>query len=255
MIEDHHRFLLWLSITATLEFLLHYVSMLYTNLYGVDNFALQMMVIALRTIRDMTFILMMISLSNGFGITFSVISKKKWIAFKKIGTFMLIPSLLCAYTVVTTLDMRESMSILLKVAIAIRVILQFVFCGLMVASLTHMTRRGVSHERWGNRLEMFKHFLIGTHLLSFCYVCYLICNANGRMDVYRHREWIYCYGIWDVLFVALLNSMMMVWKPNLSKSDCEPVASEQVREETQDLLMDDEEATNGDADLELGHGI
>ena len=55
--------------------------------------------------------------------------------------------------------------------------------------------------------------------------------------------------------LALLNSMMMAWKPNLSKSDCEPVASEQVREETQDLLMDDEEATNCGADLELGHGI
>lgn len=212
IVVKHHSFLWRLSVIAMAEFIVHYLSLIYTNNHCADSVILQISVIALRTIRDMAFILMIISLSNGWGITFSVISKTKWIAFKKIGSFMLIPSFVSAYTVVTTDFMFESIGNVPKIAIAARIIMQFVFCGLMVSSLNTIRRRGLANDkRWDERLSMFKRILIGCHVWGLIHLSLSLLITN--QDVNWRYEWIRRFGIWDILFVVLLTAMMVIWRP------------------------------------------
>eukprot|EP01084_Bolivina_argentea_P090448 162981_1 len=211
----HHVALLTLAILGTSEFMIHYFSVQYTNNYCIDSNILQFITILLKTFRDIAFMIMSIALFDGWGIKFALISIQWRKAYIKLALLMFIPSFLTSYAIITSIDMEESFSFMVRVGVIFRIILQIILSLYMMNALSklknHIKSRDVRQQKKYDNLVIFERVLILMQCIGFIYTFHMWWSYVDNVDIHWRYEWIEIYGIWDVLFSALLISMLFMW--------------------------------------------
>lgn len=211
-IIKHHYALLILSIVATTEFFIHYSSLQHSNYFCSNSRFLQMIVVTLKTSRDIGFTVISFAMCQGWGITFSVVSNNWKMLMLKLAILICIPSFITWYAQVTVNDVTTTFSNFVKFAMGIRLFVQILLTIFMIRELLKLKRMIKSkHQMVFQHLVLFERIQIGTQFIGFCYAIHMCWSNMNSIAMHWRYEWIEMYVIWDLLFCILFITMLTIW--------------------------------------------